>query len=89
MASPILVRLHQIAGVVGPVSSPIRPEGYWAEPDVGSAPAAMRHFYDYPDVVREPGRGTQASVIGPHDATVAAASFGEGRAGSRGAGGDR
>jgi hypothetical protein len=49
----------------------------------------MRHLDDHADVVRELGPRARASLPGTHDATAAAASFGERGAASTGAGADR
>jgi hypothetical protein len=61
----------------------------WAKPDLDAAADAMRQLDDHPDVTRELGRRTRASVTVTHDATTAAASFGEPFGDLTGAGVDR
>jgi hypothetical protein len=52
--------------------------GAGPSPILGTGADGMPHLYDHADVVRELGRRARARVTGRHDATVAAASLGEG-----------
>jgi hypothetical protein len=60
-----------------------------AKLDFGIGADAMRHLYDHAGVVSELRGRARASVTCTHDATVPAASLGEGGAASTGAGADR
>jgi hypothetical protein len=88
-ASPTPSRSIRSPAKVGPGAEPYPPDACWAKPDLGPGADAMRHLYDRADIVRELGPRARASVPGTHDATAAAASFGERGAASTGAGADR
>jgi len=76
-------------GEVGPGAEPYPRDACWAKPDLDAAADAMRQLYDHPDVATELGRRARASVPATHDATTAAASFGEPFGALTGAGADR
>lgn len=76
-------------GEVGPGAEPYPRDVCWAKPDLDAAADAMRQLYDHPDVATELGRRARASVPATHDATTAAASFGERFGALTGAGADR